>query len=218
LLHTFIISSLINNHPFISRHEHIGQYSQAIIATWYVCYAIIVGTLPEQEIERFCFCRALRHAASSFHDLLSLVMSTLHPRLRLKLGNTTGTEFILPRTLWLGQLHIFIFIVLMIACFGRRVMALWIGWFANVTTYGWISWSARSAYPFGPVYCYRYHSAKSRIQLLLFLCSILLLNTPAEEGVRAKGEAEVEVTKRLSKHGEQQRNVEPWLVKQKAGV
>jgi hypothetical protein len=68
---------------------------------------------------------------------------------------------------------------------------------ANVTTYGWISWSARSAYPFGSVYCYRYHEGKRRIQLLLCLCSVLLLETPAEGQVRAKGEAEDGVTEAI---------------------
>jgi hypothetical protein len=56
-----------------------------------------------------------------------------------------------------------------------------------------------------------------RIQLLLCLCSVLLLETPAEGQVRAKGEAEDGVTERLLKHGGQQRNVEPWLVKRRDG-
>lgn len=60
-------------------------------------------------------------------------------------------------------------------------------------------------------------TTKERVGYNCFFVSVLLLETPAEEQVRAKGEAEDGVTKRLSKHGGQQRNVEPWLVKRRDG-
>ena len=79
------------------------------------------------------------------------------------------------------------------------------------------SWSARSAYPFGSVYCYRYHERKSRIQLLLCLCSVLLLDTPTEEQVRAKGKLKMKSQRGYQSTADSKGNMEPWLVKRRAG-
>jgi hypothetical protein len=121
-------SPAIINHPFtaISRYEQTGRCSQANVATWYICCAIIVGALSRARhrtisfaercgtplpLSRFAFpCH--EHATHTF-----AVKTWQHYWHRVHTAVPVVTE---PAT------H-FIFLFLMIACFGRLVVALWIG-------------------------------------------------------------------------------------------